>query len=150
MFLLRSLLPRSPRRCAFIGVAARLALLTRVIARFMPFSFPFRITTYREQADQALKAGVGWPTGADESDRGQTTAFCTVCSTENFMCIYESGKRVRQSWNVNEWTCGFPAPSSPEGVLIEWAQTKLSCALETTCLSSVNYAASESPAARNY
>jgi hypothetical protein len=41
---------------AFIGIAARLVLPTEVLARFMPFGFPFKMTNYGAQAKFGFRA----------------------------------------------------------------------------------------------
>jgi hypothetical protein len=52
---------------AFIGIAARLVLPTEVLARFMPFGFPLRITSQEGQLGAAFSIAVGDSTRFDRS-----------------------------------------------------------------------------------
>jgi hypothetical protein len=53
---------------AFIDSAPRLVSPASVIARIMPFGFPFRITSSTSQGGPALNAAVRWLTRSDESE----------------------------------------------------------------------------------
>jgi hypothetical protein len=55
---------------AFIGIVARFALPELVLASFMPFSFSFRISRYRAQADQSASLTVEGSTYSDEMGGG--------------------------------------------------------------------------------